>query len=580
MSERVEEVDARFKITLGEANAICREMRLWHQGEELLRVANERLAHRPAEPSPRITREHYDTAYQRAVDASVRGEATVKDALYRELGVAGSAPRALPTREELVDRYSQFAAGRPGAECQVAADWAIGIIHEHASPADDGVLLESLDLARRQRDEAERERDWAQSAMRQAIAVLSLKDADADPKCDDAWWLVEGCKGVADALKDLHAHIAVVERERDALRQELAEVTGQAEQVDGDLALLRRERDEARAQLACERDRVRVTAGKLERADDYIESLEEHREGLHTKIESLEARLCEERDRAGSASKDACALDGQLAVMRGRVAELEAQLAARPEPVVIDEALAERVCEELLRRHGSYGTKEGVLAALRSVLGEKVSVAAPRTDDQRAYELLSDECGVLINECRDHRAELDKLRAELQAAQEERDRHEGANILNRNALRLLREQHEALRAALDVHISAMEEDGTPISDRLEYERGFGAACRSYGKRLRALLKPATPEAPPMPADTDRISWVNASPADALRPNDRHAQRPASEMPRPASLAPLTARVERQEAALRCFLTACGKNGPHDAANEALSMLDAGKQEVG
>src|SRR5688572_31350608 len=29
---------------------------------------------RPAEPAPRITREHYDAAYQRAVDASVRGE--------------------------------------------------------------------------------------------------------------------------------------------------------------------------------------------------------------------------------------------------------------------------------------------------------------------------------------------------------------------------------------------------------------------------------------------------------------------------------------------------------------------------
>jgi hypothetical protein len=483
-------------------------------------------AERPAEPSPRITREHYDAAYQRAVDASVRGEATVKEALCRELGVGEPAPRALPTRDQLsaeVVSLLQRHGASSGLFPHAVVDRLTALLREHPSPADEA-LRAQLRSAKAASDEleamletAERERDWAQSAMRQAIAVLDLKDADADPKCDDAWWLVEGCKGVADALKDLHAHIAVVERERDALRQELAEVTGQAEQVEGDLALLRRERDEARAQLE-------------------------------------EANAANDRD---------------FALVQEECRELRSKLAARPEPVVIDEALAERVCEELLRRHGSYGTKEGVLAALRSVLGEKVSVAAPRTDDQRAYELLSDECGVLINECRDHRAELDKLRAELQAAQEERDRHEGANILNRNALRLLREQHEALRALVAVHDSDKD---LPGSINMVW----------YGNRVhdgaRALLKPATPEAPPMPADTDRISWVNASPADALRPNDRHAQRPASEMPRPASLAPLTARVERLEAALRHFLSCRG--WWREGADEALAMLDAGKQEVG
>lgn len=46
---------------------------------------------RPVPTPPRLTRESFDAAYGRAVAASVRGEALVRDALWREL--AGAAPQ-------------------------------------------------------------------------------------------------------------------------------------------------------------------------------------------------------------------------------------------------------------------------------------------------------------------------------------------------------------------------------------------------------------------------------------------------------------------------------------------------------
>jgi predicted nuclease with TOPRIM domain len=388
--------------------------------------------------------------------------------------VGEPALRVLPTREELVDRYSRFAAGRPGAECQVAADWAIGIIREHASPADE--------------------------ALRSQFARL----------CSE--------------LNEKASRIERAERERDALRQELAEVTGQAEQVEGDLALLRRERDEARAQLE-------------------------------------EANAANDRD---------------FALVQEECRELRSKLAARPEPVVVDEALASKVCD-VLYAQGLYWTRDGVFDALRSVLGDKVSVAGPQSQptteaalaivSRAGYHILSAESLERHQKLLDER---DKLRAELQAAQS--DLQLARKAFRRCDVARVRvsEKYEALRALVAVHDSDKD---LPGSINMVW----------YGNRVhdgaRALLKPATPEAQSSHGPLGDV-WVNASPADALRPNDRHAQRPASEMPRPASLAPLTARVERLEAALRHFLTACGKNGPHDAANEALSMLDAGKQEVG
>jgi tetratricopeptide (TPR) repeat protein len=550
---------------------------------------------RPAEPAPRITREHYDAAYQRAVDASVRGEATVKDALFRELEVGEPALRVLPTREELVDRYSRFAAGRPGAECQVAADWAIGIIREHASPADE--------------------------ALRSQFARL----------CSE--------------LNEKASRIERAERERDALRQELAEVTGQAEQVDGDLTLLRRERDEARAELE-HAEQVAVDARDIFRRE--IEGLKAQLAVRPEPVvidEALAARVQYAWNTAPG-----CDAATMLAALRSVLGEKVS--VAGPES-------ENGACVNCLRNLGEY---KAAHEAWREACAERDKLRAELQLAQADISSLKYT----------HEAATKQLIGTQQELQAERQNFAEVDSRRVDRIQALREQHEELAAELaECRRAAEAIDKARIraevgweKEREQYEAlqaGVVSVCRRWTTQsnwhaaildeLRALLKPATPETQPRrvtreeflanpsavlerserepvqvmdgaelrmtlssPSGADKTpeaqEWVNASPADALRPNDRHAQRPASEAltfaeqverfaklsvqppengavssrpPVPASLASLTARVERHEAALRCFLTAWDGSDPRSrpqAAQEALAMLDADKQEVG
>lgn len=447
---------------------------------------------------PRITREHYDAAYQRAVDASVRGEATVKEALYRELG---AVPRALPTREAL---QTSWIARRATL---LPWDWALSLLREHASPADEADKYEGMEASY----------DTMLSRLHQA------------------------------------------ERERDEARAELGQVAD-----DRDACFKRAA--EARAEVAKLETVVREN---MRKADDHRRQRDEAR----AYAADLEQRLA-----VKSGAFDLSAQNEQ---------RLAAQLAARPEPVVIDEALAERVYTEFTNRGGC--DPDDILAALRSVLGDKVSVAGPEPTDEGDHweSLCQTERELregLEDENRDLGAQRDKLRAELQTAQSELAKRakvtpeEWSHLCTQeghlqNDYRELREQHEALRAASERLVTCLE----------------GAGLLVITRELRALLKPSTPEAQ---------SWLKPVLDEAHKRATDGAPWPRNDTPEvyvpshyapvPASLAPLTARLDRVEAALRALgkvvADARDINGytvvNHRAVPEALAMLDAGKQEVG
>jgi hypothetical protein len=495
----------RFQVTLDEWAVAWAQWDRKNDKVPLFDALNKELARRPAEPAPSITREHYDTAYQRAVDASVRDEAAVKDALYRELGWGVPAPRALPTYDEVWTALEarQRAGGWEGIHEQTR--YVLSLFREHASPADE--------------------------ALRSQFARL----------CSE--------------LNEKASRIERAERERDALRQELAEVTGQAEQVDGDLALLRRERDDALQKV------TELTAA-IETGPDDLDY-----EALRAQVKTLDLMLTatretvvsveRERDEARAQLEEAnAANDRDFALVQEECRELRSKLAARPEPVVIDEALAERVTIAI-QEDKSDTWSRSVYRALRSVLGEKVSVWGSQfmgMDWAKAYDARTEEC--------------DKLRAELQLAHEQwREQHE--------ELCGVFKQHEALRAGVE-HIATWCVQSS--------------ATDHIAVQLRALLKPATPEAHDTGAvaETRPEELAKMSPfrSEALAQAVRIAERDVYVPPQyrtegvPASLAPLTARVERLEAALRTFVAAWhGESSPIVyAVKEALTMLDVGKGE--
>jgi hypothetical protein len=264
-----------------------------------------------------------------------------------------------------------------------------------------------------------------------------------------------------------------------------------------------------------------------------------------------------ERDEARAQLEEAnAANDRDFALVQEECRELRSKLAARPEPVVIDEALAERVTIAI-QEDKSDTWSRSVYRALRSVLGEKVSVWGSQfmgMDWAKAYDARTEEC--------------DKLRAELQLAHEQwREQHE--------ELCGVFKQHEALRAGVE-HIATWCVQSS--------------ATDHIAVQLRALLKPATPEAHDTGAvaETRPEELAKMSPfrSEALAQAVRIAERDVYVPPQyrtegvPASLAPLTARVERLEAALRTFVAAWhGESSPIVyAVKEALTMLDVGKGE--
>jgi hypothetical protein len=317
----------------------------------------------------------------------------------------------------------------------------------------------------------------------------------------------------ADRVAELEAKLAAVTEGRDRLLIGVPEVRYEGLAACPRCVTLKRERDEALAKLAA--------ADRLVKSQDEL---------------------------LNSQAGIATSLRAEMECHKAAVVELRDQLAARPEPVVIDDGL---VCGLLSRMQVMSGRE-----AIRRVFGDRASVTVPQGDGPCPVYVaqLQEAAGVLsrielawciegdyapddpddkrhpierrlagmqamhsadvaklraeIERVRGLLAEADQfgeriskqmvatethLRAELEKTRAERDDY--ARLLDRERERHVRlhEQHEALRSTLDVHISAMEEDGVPSSVALEYQSGFGAACRSYGKRLRALLRPATPE---------------------------------------------------------------------------------------
>lgn len=178
--------------------------------------------------------------------------------------------------------------------------------------------------------------------------------------------------------------------------------------------------------------------------------------------------------------------------------------------------------------------------------------------------------------------EIEKTRAELEACK--RDLCERAGELGRahGELETKREDAEALRAALVECVWAMEtwgswEDGVPLPDEGGDHGRVGKAYDTArmllgyaddGKRIGALLKPAPAEAEPV------IVRFRADP-----PLMEPVQHPPPESAMvPASLQPLTARVERLERALRILSRATQRNGePLDYDRKAFALaLDARK----
>lgn len=311
--------------------------------------------------------------------------------------------------------------------------------------------------------------------------------------------------------------------------------------------------------------------------------------------------------------------DGRVEWACDALREARAQLAARPEPVVVDEALADRVA----RAYDEYRENRvrPMLEALRSAFA-----GCAVSESTRVQAILCELEGVNI-----HRAQL---RAELQAAQTRLDDYErrlepqyctdedrtGEDLPIGMALRRLsdglvmaqrelqaaqaelerefergvemqrdlkhaekrserwREQHEALLAGVEYGCEALERHDGPENKTTSW----------YAERFRALLKPATPE--PQAAQVTREAFL-ADPAAVLERSERGPVRVMNgDEPRMTLSSPRTdnatvtpghqyasrADVERLEAALRCFL----RTSSAPKAMEALALLDARKQEGG
>jgi hypothetical protein len=220
--------------------------------------------------------------------------------------------------------------------------------------------------------------------------------------------------------------------------------------------------------------------------------------------------------------------------------------------------------------------------APRAVLGERVSVAGPKPEPhpgpftpEREAELRNKPAYYCVHEVF---PVLDELRAELQAAH-----------LRIEELLVVCDEHEALRASVDA---------------------FCASNHFFGvERLRALLKPATPEPQPAPMPPGGVAETRPSELAKMSPFAVDVATPEPQAPEHgcagclfgggfahdhrtdnatvtqghqphASQRELYERVERLEAALRHILRAMATGYTLADAFKALAMLDARKQEGG
>lgn len=127
-------------------------------------------------------------------------------------------------------------------------------------------------------------------------------------------------------------------------------------------------------------------------------------------LRNIEHAHCIEGDYAPDYESDTRhPIERRLASMQAMhtadVEKLREQLAARPEPVVIDWALARRLRDKIVFSDDTVRGVDEIAAVLRSMFGDRVSVAAPPVYDEAAADLM-------VREERDQlRAELTKLRS-------------------------------------------------------------------------------------------------------------------------------------------------------------------------
>lgn len=230
-------------------------------------------------------------------------------------------------------------------------------------------------------------------------AMLALGDGPHEDEQDSA------ASGEAERIAELEAKLAAVTEERDRLS-----VSARNSYHDGyrDSQSQRHAADERARVAADERDEALL---KSERAQvSCTAAIDDARKACAARDEAL-AKLANVEAEADHHAQER--------------ESLRSQLAARPEPVVIDEALAERVFDAYYRAHGLSGGP-AMLVGLRSVFGAHASVSVPqgeestlhhnwvkREDHERLQELYTAERGKYDQHLANNHATVDNLQKEL-----------------------------------------------------------------------------------------------------------------------------------------------------------------------
>ncbi len=394
-------------------------------------------AEKPAELAPRF---HVSISEWNTADLSEDGDTgcCTRAKLNRVLAkrTAEPPPRELPSREQIAELLRQ---PFDRSNLYDAAMRVEALLREHAapavsaparppeSPADEALMrdpklynAELLRLARLQWSDDVAEVDGFLGYVRSVDGTDLVKLNHVRSK----WGLIFMLRYLAGE------HAAPASGEAEALRAELAGTETRLKWTEGAYSQHRAEWDEQvrryvaqvkglekRAQRAedqagkarCERDEALAKVAKLETAaQEAMRKADDHR---RQRDEALQDRqlLRMQRDQL---QKELAACQAEVGLRGARIEELQAELAARPEPIVVDEALAARIYHAWTNARGT--SRAAMLEALRSVLGERFSVAAPEpTDAGDHWESLCQTERELREESE---KECDKLRALLEDA--------------------------------------------------------------------------------------------------------------------------------------------------------------------
>lgn len=373
-------------------------------------------------------------------------------------------------------------------------------------------------------------------------------------------------------LEKTRADRAVLET---ALNRENAHRT----EIAGDLASARAELEKTRASLE-------ATQGELEDAlgDRDLQSLGEELAGCKRRLEGYERSNRELRDKWNAELREVARLHGELEKSgidaRAYKAELDA---LRTHHGCVEHEL-EKARAELAQMTAFRDQSLKDYEALDKVFREHAYTVIA-VDKLLGISPLADPVPAL----RGYIQQFEKTRAELEASRQTIheianalgyvDWSDGGRFIQASDERIIEaaheaagwqssyemypelfEQHEALRDGVDTVTSEMEDDGNPAIGDDTWTRGYENACRSYSRRLRALLKPAPAEAEqsidewaaqkstPVQHQPPESAMVEPAPCPFCGPNFLgtcpHRPSMGVEAPVPASLQPLTARLER------------------------------------